>query len=134
MTKKNRSESQKSCQLTQQEHSSELAKKQNNYRSIASHDKKLSETPSQRSKRNIRSHFETVTVNDNGRPIGEDHRNARYLDDDVERARELRAQGYSFLEVSKMMDMPIRTIRDYVSGRRRAQSIAGWKKIRRYDK
>ena len=134
MTKKNRSESQKSCQLTPQELSSELAKKQNNYRSIASHDKKLSETPSKRSKRNIRSHFETVTVNDNGRPIGEDHRNARYLDDDVERARELRAQGYSFLEVSKMMDMPIRTIRDYVSGRRRAQSIAGWKKIRRYDK
>lgn len=134
MTKKNRSESQKSCQLTPQELSSELAKKPNNYRSIASHDKKLSETPSKRSKRNIRSHFETVTVNDNGRPIGEDHRNARYLDDDVERARELRAQGYSFLDVSRMMDMPIRTIRDYVTGRRRNQSVAGWKKIRRYDK
>ena len=134
MTKKNRSESQKSCQLMPQELSSEQAKKPNNYRSIASHDKKLSETPSKRSKRNIRSHFETVTVNDNGRPIGEDHRNARYLDDDVERARELRAQGYSFLDVSRMMDMPIRTIRDYVSGRRRAQSVAGWKKIRRYDK
>lgn len=134
MTKKNRSESQKSCQLTPQELSSELAKKPNNYRSIASHDKKLSETPSKRSKRNIRSHFETVTVNDNGRPIGEDHRNARYLDDDVERARELRAQGYSFLDVSRMMDMPIRTIRDYVTGRRRNQSVAGWKKIRRFDK
>lgn len=134
MTKKNRSESQKSCQLTPQELSSELAKKQNNYRSIASHDKKLSETPSKRSKRNIRSHFETVTVNDNGRPIGEDHRNARYLDDDVERARELRAQGYSFLDVSRMMDMPIRTIRDYVTGRRRNQSVAGWKKIKRYKK
>ena len=134
MTKPNCSVLQESCRQTQPEHSYELAKKPNNYRSIASHDKKLSETPSKRSKRNIRSHFETVTVNDNGRPIGEDHRNARYLDDDVERARELRAQGYSFLKVSKMMDMPIRTIRDYVSGRRRAQSIAGWKKIRRYDK
>lgn len=134
MTKKNRSESQKSCQLTPQELSSELAKKPNNYRSIASHDKKLSETSSKRSKRNIRSHFETVTVNDNGRPIGEDHRNARYLDDDVERARELRAHGYSFLQVSRMMDMPIRTIRDYVTGRRRNQSVAGWKKIRRFDK
>ena len=134
MTKKNRSESQKSCQLTPQELSSELAKKPNNYRSIASHDKKLSETPSKRSKRNIRSHFETVTVNDNGRPIGEDHRNARYLDDDVERARELRAQRYSFLDVSRMMDMPIRTIRDYVTGRMRNQSVAGWKKIRRFDK
>ena len=131
---KTSSELQSYCLQTQPELSYEQVKKPNNYRSIASHDKKLSETPSKRSKRNIRSHFETVTVNDNGRPIGEDHRNARYLDDDVERARELRAQGYSFLEVSKMMDMPIRTIRDYVSGRRRAQSIAGWKKIRRYDK
>lgn len=135
MTKKNRSESQKSCQLTSQELSSELAKKQNNYRSIASHDKKLSETPSKRSKRNIRSHFETVTVNDNGRPIGEDHRNARYLDDDVERARDLVASGqYTLREISQMLDMPIRTIRDYANGKRRNQSVAGWKKIRRYRK
>lgn len=135
MTKKNRSESQKSCQETPQELSYELAKKPNNYRSIASHDKKLSETPSKRSKRNIRSHFETVTVNDNGRPIGEDHRNARYLDDDVERARELVASGhYTLREISQMLDMPIRTIRDYANGKRRNQSVAGWKKIRRYRK
>jgi hypothetical protein len=69
----------------------------------------------------------TVTVNDSGRAIGEDHVNARYLDSDVEHARQLRAQGYTYKQISVMLDMPIRTLRDYISGRRRCQSAAGWK-------
>lgn len=76
-----------------------------------------------------------VTVNDSGRTIGEDHVNAKYLDEDVERARELVASGqYKLREISQMLDMPIRTIRDYAKGTRRNQSVAGWKKIRRYKK
>lgn len=75
----------------------------------------------------------TVTINDVGRPIGEDHRNARYTDNDVENAIGLRQQGYTYRKVSEMMDMPIRTIRDYVSGRRRCQSVAGWKKVKRWE-
>lgn len=76
-----------------------------------------------------------VTVNDGGRAIGEDHVNAKYLDEDVERARELVASGqYKLREISQMLDMPIRTIRDYAKGTRRNQSVAGWKKIRRYKK
>ena len=69
----------------------------------------------------------TVAVNDNGRAIGEDHVNARYLNADVEHARQLRAQGYTYRQISQMLDMPIRTLRDYLSGRRRCQSVAGWK-------
>lgn len=76
-----------------------------------------------------------VTVNDSGRTIGEDHVNAKYLDEDVEHARELVASGqYTLREISQMLDMPIRTIRDYAKGTRRNQSVAGWKKIRRYKK
>ena len=77
----------------------------------------------------------TVTVNDEGRAIGEDHINAKYLDEDVEHARELVASGqYTLREISQMLDMPIRTIRDYAKGTRRNQSVAGWKKIKRFKK
>ena len=63
-----------------------------------------------------------MAVNDNGRAIGEDHARAKYLDTDVEHALELRA------------DMPIRTIRGYLDGSRRSQSVAGWKMVKRWIK
>ena len=74
---------------------------------------------------------QTVMVNDHGRAIGEDHVNARYLDRDVQLALSLRAEGYTYKEISAMLDMPIRTLRDYLSGRRRCQSVAGWKTFMR---
>lgn len=74
-----------------------------------------------------------VAVNDAGRAIGEDHVNARYLDTDVENVRRLRRQGYTYRQISLMMDMPIRTLRDYISGRRRCQSVAGWKTVVRKE-
>ena len=77
---------------------------------------------------------ETITCNDNGRAIGESHWHARYLDEDVARAQELRAQGYSYAEISRMLDMPIRTIRGYIDGSRRCQSVAGWKVVKRWKK
>lgn len=70
-----------------------------------------------------------VVVNDAGRVIGEDHANAKYLDADVENVKRLRAEGYTYRQISQIMDMPIRTLRDYLSGRRRSQSVAGWKVI-----
>lgn len=70
-----------------------------------------------------------AAVNDAGRVIGEDYANARYLDSDVANVIELRRQGYTYREISRMMDMPIRTLRDYLSGRRRCQSVAGWKVV-----
>lgn len=74
----------------------------------------------------------TVAVNDAGKPIGEDHRNAKYLDEDVERAIMFRKQGYTYQQISEMLDMPIRTVRDFVHGKRRCQSIADFKRIKRY--
>jgi hypothetical protein len=75
-----------------------------------------------------------VAVNDNGRAIGEDHARAKYLDKDVEHALELRAEGYTLREISRMLDMPIRTIRGYLDGSRRSQSVAGWKMVKRWIK
>ena len=72
-----------------------------------------------------------AAVNDAGRVIGEDHVNARYLDSDVANVIELRRQGYTYREISRRMDMPIRTLRDSLSGRRRCQSVAGWKAVSR---
>lgn len=72
-----------------------------------------------------------VTVADNGATIGEDHWNAKYLDSDVEHVIELRRDGFTLREIGQMMDMPIRTVRGYLDGSRRCQSVAGWKKIRR---
>lgn len=75
-----------------------------------------------------------VAVNDNGRAIGEDHAGAKYLDLDVDHARELRAEGYTLRQISQMLDMPIRTIRGYLDGSRRSQSVAGWKMVKRWIK
>lgn len=65
-------------------------------------------------------------MNDHGDSIGEAHQNARYTDDEVEEARRLYADGYSLKAVSRIMDMPIRTVRGYIDGSRRAQSVSGW--------
>lgn len=75
-----------------------------------------------------------IAVNDVGRAIGEDHAGAKYLDSDVDHARELRAQGYTLREISKMLDMPIRTVRGYLDGSRRSQSVADWKVVKRWRK
>ena len=77
-------------------------------------------------------YFEVVNVNDGGRTIGEDHANARYLDSDVRRVIDLREAGLTYKAISEKMGMPIRTVRDYVSGRRRCQSVAGFKRVIRW--
>lgn len=131
MTKKNPLASQVFCHQWQQLLLFELPKRPGNSDQTKNSDAQRSSTQlSERSSQSIRVtsvHRMTVTVNDSGRAIGEDHVNARYLDSDVEHARQLRAQGYTYKQISVMLDMPIRTLRDYISGRRRCQSVAGWK-------
>ena len=76
----------------------------------------------------------TVAVNDAGIPVGEDHVAAKYLDSDVTCARELREEGYTLRQISQMLDMPIRTLRGYLDGSRRCQSVAGFKVVKRWIK
>lgn len=133
MTQKKNSESQDSCRQWQQMLLFEPLPKLDDAKAI-SNAQRSSTAQSRRSERNFRTtsvHRQIVTVNDSGRAIGEDHVNAIYLNSDVENARQLRAQGYTYLQISQMLDMPIRTLRDYLSGRRRCQSVAGWKVFER---
>lgn len=112
-----------------------LLTEQESSRPKASSEQSSSPSPKQKSEECARPRSAVtmmVSVNDAGNVVGEDHRNAKYLDSDIEHAIELRQEGYSFREISLMMDMPIRTIRGYVDGTRRNQSVAGWKKIKRY--
>ena len=98
-------------------------------------------TSSGKRKRRAKAHFLSggyepekvwVRVDDKGYPIGEDHVGAKYTDADVESARELRREGYTLKEISEMMDMPIRTVRGYLDGSRRSESVAGFKVVKRW--
>ena len=75
-----------------------------------------------------------VAVNELGRAVGEDHANAKYLEQDVEAAKRLRAEGYTWARIAEMLDMPVRTVRSYVDGSRRSQSIADFKVVKRWQK
>lgn len=137
MTKKNkenRSESLECSPIMSLWLWSELEDLQESCQSTHSSESKSSETPSEKRKRNTHRHLckMTVAVSDSGRPVGEDHIRAKYLDEDIEHALALRHQGYTYQQISEMLDMPIRTVRDYISGKRRNTSIAGFKIIKRY--
>lgn len=75
-----------------------------------------------------------VRVDDRGYTIGEDHHGARYTDRDVEMVKELRDEGWSLKDISLKMDMPMRTIRSYIDGTRRGESVAGFKEVVRWQK
>lgn len=70
-----------------------------------------------------------VAVNDQGRRIGEDHPNAKYLDDDVERVRAFRSEGYTWARIAEMMDMPKSTVWAICSGLMRATVPARYKRV-----
>lgn len=133
MTQKKNLESQDSCRQWQQMLLFEQLPEHVNARATSngSRSSTLLSRRSDGSSQGTSVHKLIVTVNDSGRAIGEDHVNAIYLNSDVENARQLRAQGYTYRQISQMLDMPIRTLRDYLSGRRRCQSVAGWKVFER---
>ncbi len=72
--------------------------------------------------------FRIVQVNDDGHVVGEDHPRARYTDADVDAVFALRSDGFSLREISKKMEMPLRTVRDYLAGRRRCLGAVDYKK------
>lgn len=126
--------SRSSCRTPPPPRSSEPHGRPDNCRQGQPHARSSSETQSARSARSSPGTFVRVTivVNDNGRPIGESHARAKYLDDDVDEVRELRSEGYTYRQIAEMMEMPIRTIRGYLDGSRRCQSVAGWKTVKRW--
>lgn len=71
-----------------------------------------------------------VAVNEQGIRVGEDHPRARYTDGEVEMVLNLRERdGFSYDKISKLMEMPKGTVRDFCKYRRRAQTAAAWKRV-----
>lgn len=71
----------------------------------------------------------SVAVNESGLRIGEDHPNARYTDSEVEMVFALRECGWGYKRIAKAVEMPVRTVRDFINGARRCQCPAKWKKV-----
>lgn len=72
----------------------------------------------------------TVAVNDRGLRIGEDHPNARYTNGEVEMVLRLRDDGLGYKRIARAVEMPVRTVRDIIKGRRRCQMPADFKRVR----
>lgn len=62
-----------------------------------------------------------VRVNEQGRRIGESHRNARHSDEDVERAIAAYEVLQSYAKVAAAMGAKKSTVRDWIKGNRRGQ-------------
>ena len=62
-----------------------------------------------------------VRVNEQGRRIGESHRNARHSDADVERAIAAYEVLQSYAKVAAAMGAKKSTVRDWIKGNRRGQ-------------
>lgn len=70
-----------------------------------------------------------VAVNERGLRIGEDHQNARYSNSEVEMVFKLRDGGWGYKRIAAAVEMPIRTVRDYLTGRRRCQFADRFKTV-----
>ena len=66
----------------------------------------------------------TVSVNENGRRIGESHPRARYSDATVDEAHSLVEAGVSRKKVAGLLRIPRSTLGAFVNGRRRCQTAA----------
>lgn len=70
-----------------------------------------------------------VAVNELGIRIGEYHQNARYTDREIGLVLDLREEGKSYGEISKLVEMPKTTVRDICKFRRRSQTVAKWRVV-----
>lgn len=64
-----------------------------------------------------------------GAYVGESHQAARYTDNEVLQCIDLRLAGFSLAEISKKMEIPKRTLRDFFSGRIRGKHPVRFVKI-----
>ena len=100
---------------------SDLEKQKQRYNEICAYRERLTEL-----RANIQSFSElgldpsTVLLSDASVRVGVSSPKAKYSDQDLIHCFELRLAGLSLREISKKMDIPIRTLRDIFSGHRRA--------------
>lgn len=100
---------------------SDLEKQKQRYNEICAYRERLTEL-----RANIRSFSElgldpsTVLLSDASVRVGVSSPKAKYSDQDLIHCFDLRLAGLSLREISQKMDIPIRTLRDIFSGKRRA--------------
>ena len=78
--------------------------------------------------------YKLVFVNERGKRIGQDHHRAKLTDADIDLIFELREAKLSYLEIARKFDdipggISKATVRDVLSGRRRAQLPAATKRV-----
>ena len=76
-----------------------------------------------------------VALNTEGNPIGEGHWSAKFSDAEVERVLALHDAGLSYAQIAAKWDagktMSRYTVRDIVTGSKRGQPVAGYRKDRK---
>lgn len=132
-TTNNNSESQEFCLTPTHKVSLRRLKKPEQNVKVASNEPVYWPTRSEKRKQRYLDFFEkrTVPVNDAKRVIGQDNCRAKYSDDDVRQVLMLHEEGFSLRQISEKMEIPVRTIRDYISGKKRCQSVAGFVSIKK---
>ncbi len=68
-----------------------------------------------------------VAVNESGLRIGEDHPRAKLTDAEVERLRQLHAEGIGYRRLAVIFEVNRATVRDIVKFRTRAQTPTAWR-------
>ena len=100
---------------------SDLEKEKQRYNEICAYRERLTEL-----RANIQSFSElgldpsTVLLSDASVRVGVSSPKAKYSDQDLIHCFDLRLAGLSLREISQKMDIPMRTLRDIFSGKRRA--------------
>lgn len=100
---------------------SDLEKEKQRYNEICAYRERLTEL-----RANIQSFSDlsvkpsTVSLSDKSARVGESSPHAKYTDVELIHCFDLRLAGLSLREISRKMDIPVRTLRDIFSGNRRA--------------
>lgn len=63
---------------------------------------------------------DTIGLSDCNVRVGESSPNAKYTNHEIELCLNMRIDGISLKEISRKMEIPVRTLRDIFSGKRRA--------------
>ncbi len=74
-----------------------------------------------------------VGVNDRGLRVGQDHQNAKLTDAEVELLLKLRAEDrafWSYRLLAEKFEISKRSVRDYLTGRRRGQVAIAFRAVR----
>lgn len=71
-----------------------------------------------------------VATNDRGHRVGESHQKARHSDALVEKVRDMHEeQGMGYKRIAKILALSVSTVRQLCTYNRRADFIAGWRRI-----